>query len=68
MSRDRESNPGRLLASRTPYRLSLQAPYKLGVCRKVTLYANVMKPGTVGRVRYVITLISFGPHRLTGFR
>ena len=39
----------------------------LGVCRKVTLHANVMKLGTVGHVRYVITLISFGPHRLTGF-
>ena len=41
--------------------------YMLGVCRKVTLYANVMKLGTVGLVGYVIALTAFGPHRLTGF-
>ena len=39
----------------------------LGVCRKVTPYANVMKLGTVGLVGYVIALTAVGPHRLTGF-
>ena len=41
--------------------------YMLGVCRKVTPYANVMKLGTVGLVGYVIALTAVGPHRLTGF-
>ena len=39
----------------------------LGVCRKVTPYANVMKLGTVGLFGYVIALTAVGPHRLTGF-
>ena len=39
----------------------------LGICRKVTPYANVMKLGTVGPVGYVIALTAVGPHRLTGF-
>ena len=39
----------------------------LGICRKVTPYANVMKLGTVGPVGYVITLTAVGPHRLTSF-
>ena len=41
--------------------------YMLGVCRKVTPYANVMKLGTVGLIGYVIALTAVGPHRLTGF-
>ena len=40
--------------------------YMLGICRKVTPYANVMKLGTVGPVGYVITLTAL-VHRLTGF-
>jgi hypothetical protein len=39
----------------------------LGVCRKVTPYANFMKLGTVGPVGYVIALTTIGQHRLTGF-
>jgi hypothetical protein len=39
----------------------------LGICRQVTPYANDMKLGMVGHVRYVIALTTVGPHQLTGF-
>ena len=54
--------------SRTPPKKKMPSRmYMLGVCRKVTPYANVMKLGTVGLIGYVIALTAVGPHRLTGF-
>ena len=47
--------------------IGIQKMYMLGVCRKVTPRANVMKLGTVGLVGYVIALTAVGPHRLTDF-
>ena len=54
-------------SSRTQKRWKNGRMYMLGVCRKVTPYANVMKLGTVGLVGYIIALTAVGPHRLTGF-
>ena len=53
--------------SRTPQKKNAIWGYMLGICRKVTPYANVMKLGTVGPVGYLIALTAFGLHRLTGF-
>ena len=62
------SGVGCTLVSRTPKRWKMPSRmYMLGICRKVTPYANVMKLGTVGPVGYVIALTAVGPHRLTGF-